>query len=78
MRSRSLGAYLGESMVARQLSAIQDAHPDVDIGSYPFQDTRGYGTTLVVRGVDEQRLEIVIEEIRTMIVSAGTEPLERS
>lgn len=78
VRSRSVGAYLGESMVAHRLGAIQDAHSDVDIGSYPFQDTNGYGTTLVVRGVDEARLEVVIEEIRAMIVEAGAAPLERS
>lgn len=78
VRSRSVGAYLGESMVAHRLGAIQDAHPDVDIGSYPFQDANGYGTTLVVRGVDEARLEVVIEEIRAMIVEAGAAPLERS
>ena len=33
VRSRSIGAYLGESTVANDLSAIQDEHPDVDIGS---------------------------------------------
>jgi len=36
VRSRSIGAYLGESQVANALADIQNQHADVDIGSYPF------------------------------------------
>jgi molybdenum cofactor synthesis domain-containing protein len=78
VRSRSVGAFLGESMVAERLGEIQDAHPDVDIGSYPFSEDGRYGTTLVVRGTDETRLEAVLEELRTLIVVHGAEPLDRS
>ena len=78
VRSRSVGAYLGESMVADRLSEIQDANADVDIGSYPFSEDGRYGTTLVVRGTDEARLEAVLGELRTLIVVHGAEPLDRS
>jgi molybdenum cofactor synthesis domain-containing protein len=78
VRSRSVGAYLGESMVAERLTAIQDSNPDVDIGSYPFSENGRYGTTLVVRGPDEDRLEAVLEELRTLIMVHGGEPLERT
>jgi molybdenum cofactor synthesis domain-containing protein len=78
MRSRSVGAHLGESLVADRLSAIQLANPDVDIGSYPFSDGGRYGTTLVVRGTEEDRLEAVLEELRALIVGSGAEPLERN
>ncbi len=78
VRSRSVGAFLGESMVAERLGEIQDANPDVDIGSYPFSEDGRYGTTLVVRGTDETRLEAVLDELRTLIVVHGAEPLDRT
>lgn len=76
VRSRSIGAHLGESTVARALKEIQDRHPDVDLGSYPFYRQDGYGTNLVMRGTDEAELDEMKEEVRQMIVSFGAEPLE--
>jgi molybdenum cofactor synthesis domain-containing protein len=77
VRSRSIGAYLGESQVANRLSEIQDKHPDVDLGSYPFYRKDGYGTNLVMRGTDEKELDEMKEEVRAMIVSFGAEPFEQ-
>lgn len=74
VRSRSIGAYLGESQVAGHLRAIQDEHPDVDLGSYPFFRKDGYGTNLVMRGTDEAELEEMLEKVRSMIVEFGAEP----
>ncbi len=76
VRSRSIGAYLGESQVASALSDIQDEHPDVDVGSYPFFRKDGYGTNLVIRGTDEAELDLIKEKIRLMIVSFDAEPFE--
>jgi molybdenum cofactor synthesis domain-containing protein len=78
VRARSVGAFLGESQVADRLRAIQAAHPSVDLGSYPFSEGGRYGTTLVVRGTDEAQLEVVLGELRALIVASGAEPLERS
>lgn len=76
VRSRSIGAHLGESTVAVALKEIQDRHPDVDLGSYPFYRQDGYGTNLVMRGTNESELDEMKEEVRRMIVSFGAEPLE--
>ncbi len=75
VRSRSIGAFLGESQVAVQLKEIQDQHPDIDLGSYPFYKEDGYGTNLVMRGTDEAELEVMLEKVRAMIVGFGAEPL---
>jgi molybdenum cofactor synthesis domain-containing protein len=75
VRSRSIGAYLGESQVARELEEIQSRYPDVDLGSYPFYQKDGFGTNLVMRGIDEAELERMREEVREMIVSFGAEPI---
>lgn len=74
VRSRTIGAYLGESQVSKQLGAIQDEHPDVDIGSYPFYRESGYGTNLVVRGTDETELSNIILKLRDLIVNMDAEP----
>ncbi|MCB1692789.1 MAG: competence/damage-inducible protein A [Pseudomonadales bacterium] len=76
VRSRSVGAYLGESTVAAALKEIQDRHPDVDLGSYPFYRQDGYGTNLVMRGTDEAELEQMCDEVREMIRHFGSDPIE--
>ena len=76
LRSRSIGAYLSESKVAVNLGAIQEEHPDVDLGSYPFYRQDGYGTNLVMRGTDEAELDEMLGKVRQMIIDFGVEPFE--
>lgn len=73
LQSRSVTVYCGESVIAAPLRDIQNAHPDVEIGSYPFDKDSRYGTTLVVRGTDALLLGHVVEKVKTMIVSVGAE-----
>ncbi len=74
VESRSVTAYLGESQVAFGLEEIQERHREIDIGSYPFMDADGYGTTLVMRGTDPATLDKVLDEIKRLIVDAGETP----
>lgn len=76
IRSRSIGAHLGESTVANALKEIQDRYPDIDLGSYPFFRKDGYGTNLVMRGTDTKDLDRMKEEVRQMILDFGAEPFE--
>lgn len=46
----------GESEVAEDLAAVAGDHPDLSLGSYPFRDAAGWGTNLVVRGLDADRV----------------------
>ena len=73
MRSRSVTAFVGESQIARGLGEVQDRHAGVDIGSYPFQRGDRYGTTLVIRGSDEQQLDAALAEVVALIGSLGAE-----
>jgi molybdenum cofactor synthesis domain-containing protein len=73
VRSRTIGAYLGESQVAKQLGVLQDKYPSVDVGSYPFYRESGYGTNLVIRGTDEAELDTLKEELRALIIGMGAE-----
>jgi molybdenum cofactor synthesis domain-containing protein len=74
VRSHSVRAYLGESQIASPLRKIQDANPQVDIGSYPFYREDRYGTTLVVRGTDQAIISAVVAEIMAAVVAAGEAP----
>lgn len=77
VRSRSIGAFLGESTVAAPLREIQDRHPEVDLGSYPFSEDGRFGTTLVIRGTDEKLLDAVLGEIRSLLDGLGAEIVHR-
>ena len=76
VRSRSVTAYLPESQIARRLGQIQDEHPRIDVGSYPFQREGRYGTTLVMRGIDAAELDATLDAVSRMIVELGGEPLD--
>jgi molybdenum cofactor synthesis domain-containing protein len=74
--SRAVACYLPEGTVAKGLSDIQDRHPEVDIGSYPFFNTGKFGTTLISRSANAKSLDTVVEQIRTLIEECGGEPLD--
>ena len=74
VRSRSVGAFLGESAIANDLRAIQDEHPDIDLGSYPFYREDGYGTSLVMRGTDQAELDVMMKKVEGMILRLGAKP----
>ena len=63
--------------VAKGLEAIQTRHPNVDVGSYPFMRSGKFGCTLVSRGVDGNELEQVVNEIKSMIIELGGEPIDQ-
>ena len=67
---------LGEGTVASRLRAIQERHPKIDIGSYPYFRGGTYGTTLVMRGIDLGPLNHVADEVRQLIRDCGSEPVD--
>ena len=67
MLSRSVRIEAPEGDVATGLAAIQAAHADVQIGSYPFFEKGALGTYVVLRGVDERVLDRVLDELWKMI-----------
>ena len=74
VRSRSIRAYLGESQIADALAAIQAAHAEVDIGSYPFYRDDRYGTVLVLRGTSLEALDTVAGAVMDAVTAAGETP----
>jgi molybdenum cofactor synthesis domain-containing protein len=74
--SRSVSCHLGEGALARDLSALQDCWPDVEIGSYPYFRRGDFGVTLVLRATDRDRLGAATEELKALIRTLGGDPQE--
>lgn len=55
-QSETIEVRRGESDVAEDLKSVAEEFPDLSLGSYPFQDPTGWGTNLVVRGLDGARV----------------------
>ena len=56
MLSRSVRVDVPEGDVAHGLAELQAAHPDVQIGSYPFFENKRLGTYVVLRAIDVEKL----------------------
>ncbi|WP_405217848.1 competence/damage-inducible protein A [Agrococcus sp. Ld7] len=64
MLSRELRFEVGEGRIAAPLRELAVAMPDLGIGSYPFQEGPVYGTNIVVRGTDADRIDHALERLR--------------
>ncbi|MRX50631.1 competence/damage-inducible protein A [Paracoccus sp. S-4012] len=69
--SESLEVRRGESEVAVELEAVQGEFADLALGSYPFRDERGWGTNLVVRGLDPARVAEAMAVLKRRIGAAS-------
>lgn len=76
LSSVTVSAFLGEGTIAAALTALQKQHPDVPLGSYPFNREGKFGTGLVARGSDDDVLAKVKEGLVALVRAAGAEPLE--
>ncbi len=74
--SVTVGSYVPEGQIATELSLLQDAYPDLDIGSYPFFFGGKPGSNLVLRGPDQARLDEAAERLGDLIRNLGQEPVE--
>ena len=71
MESKSVSADLPESLIADGLSAIQDEYPVLSIGSYPKYQNGRFGTTLVLRGIDEDALDAATQKVIDLVKELG-------
>lgn len=71
MLSSTLEVKRPEGAVAGPLGRAAAAYPDVSMGSYPYYKKGNYGTNLVLRSVNEERLQQAEAALRTELKSAG-------
>lgn len=76
MLSKTVSAYVTESMIAEKLTAIQNQFPEVEIGSYPFMRLGKLGTSLVARATDAAKLENAYAQMKALLQSLAPEVTE--
>jgi molybdenum cofactor synthesis domain-containing protein len=69
MLSESVRADLREGDIGTPLAAVAKAHPEVMIGSYPFQDDGRPNTNVVVRSRDALKLAAAKAAVEDMLVN---------
>jgi molybdenum cofactor synthesis domain-containing protein len=62
---------LTEGVIAKELGLIQDQFDDVEIGSYPYFKEGQFGVSLVLRSVDQMRVESCQTTVKEMIEKLG-------
>jgi molybdenum cofactor synthesis domain-containing protein len=76
MLSKTVGGYVGEGIIAKDLGALQQRYPALDVGSYPFFRQGKFGASFVIRGTDADAIGKAADELRTIIRTLGAEPIE--
>ena len=69
-QSVTLEVAAGEGQIAALLGRVQDGHPAIRLGSYPFFDAQGFGVRLVMRGQDETALRSAEGALRAALAEA--------
>ena len=64
--SRTLPLLRGEGDVAEPLGRFAADHPDLSVGSYPFQRDGRYGTNIVIRGRDPVELDAALASLEAL------------
>ena len=73
--SVTIGAYAPESEVADLLREVEDSHPGVAIGSYPFYSGGRLGANFVIRGEELSLTENCGANLAERLNIAGFEPV---
>lgn len=72
--SRTVNAFVPESVVAPGLAEIQQRNLQVEIGSYPYVRDQRFGCALVTRTEHAALLDEVSQEIAALVMRLGGEP----
>jgi molybdenum cofactor synthesis domain-containing protein len=72
--SRTVLCKIPESLIAEELGELAQNFSDVDIGSYPSFRVGNIGLALVVRGVDEKRLDEATKALAKLVQTHGGDP----
>jgi len=67
--SRTLRLNRGEGDIATAFAAFAASWPDLAMGSYPFNMNGNFGTNLVIRGTDPDRLDAALAALTTLLAS---------
>ncbi|RED16111.1 competence/damage-inducible protein A [Parasphingopyxis lamellibrachiae] len=69
--SETIGCWTAESEVADILGAVENAHPECQIGSYPFFREGRVGANFVVRSTDAAQLATCVAALTAALADQG-------
>ncbi len=64
--SQTLRVSRGEGDIAADFAGLAAEFPDLSMGSYPFNSGGGFGTNLVIRGTDAERLQAAMTRLSAL------------
>ena len=73
--SKTLNLRTVESEIAKNLSNIQDQNKEVEIGSYPFFRAGKLGVSIVLRSIDQNKIDQCNDQILKFVISKDIEIL---
>jgi molybdenum cofactor synthesis domain-containing protein len=71
--SETIGCWVAESEVADLLRAVEQAHPECQIGSYPFFREGRTGANFVIRSVDAEALRSCADSLGQALAEHGVD-----
>ena len=72
VKSKSIDVFTPESNVADALTDLQNKYAEVEIGSYPFNKDNRFGTSVVMRSSDEEKLENCDSDLKELMKNYDT------
>ncbi len=73
--AKTVEAPLGESVIAKKLQEIEAKYDDLEIGSYPSFKKGYVSVSLVVRCIDQEKLDLAVDDICALITELGCDPV---
>lgn len=67
LKTKNIQCDLREGQIAIPLTRIQEKHPKVAIGSYPFFQDASVGVTIVLKSGDEFALQKAFQDVKHMV-----------
>jgi len=74
--SRTISVHLPEGTLAAGFRDLQERHPAIEMGSYPFFRDGRYGADLVLRGTDAAELAAAVAALTGLLQGLGGDPTE--
>ncbi|MBL6680468.1 MAG: competence/damage-inducible protein A [Alphaproteobacteria bacterium] len=69
--SKTVSSNLGEGLIAKDLEKIESEFEDVKIGSYPYFKPGNFGTSVVLRSENKDRLNEASKKVLLSIINHG-------
>ena len=72
VKSKSIDVFTPESNVADALTDLQNKYSEVEIGSYPFNKDNRFGTSVVMRSSNEEKLKNCESDLKELMKNYDT------